>query len=254
MEDGLGPTGQGRNTGPLGSGWRVVDRRECLLSIAHQTGFYWETLWNLAENAPLKEARKDPGLLLMGDRIFIPELKTKTVAASTDALHLFVKKGMRAKLRVVVEYEDDPVANADYVLTLDGAIRQGKTDDQGLLEETIPPNASQGLLEIDGLRFELQLGALDPSSEDIGSQQRLANLGFYHGELDGIIGPKTREAIGAFQARVGLPVTQELDDDTLDLLLHRHDHLHERLPPEEADNTDADGDANPATPERGEAA
>jgi N-acetylmuramoyl-L-alanine amidase len=254
MEGGLGPTGQGRNTGPLGSGWRIVERGECLLSIAHQTGFYWETLWNLPENAPLKDTRKDPGVLLIGDRIFIPDLKTKTAASCTDALHPFVKKGVPAKLRVVVEYEDDPVPNADYVLALDGEIRRGKTDDQGLLEETIPPNASQGLLEIDDLRFELELGALDPGSEDIGAQQRLANIGFYHGELDGIIGPETREAIGAFQARVGLPVTQELDDNTLDLLLHRHDRLHERLPPEEPDNKAADGDADPAAPKSGEAA
>jgi N-acetylmuramoyl-L-alanine amidase len=252
----LGPTGQGRNTGPLGSGWRVVKKGECLLSIAYQTGFFWETLWNLPENASLKDTRKDPGLLLVGDRIFIPELRTKTVPGSTDTLHRFVKKGVPAKLRVVVEYEDDPVANADYVLTLDRTIRQGKTDDQGLLEESIPPDASEGLLEIDGLRFELQLGALDPSSENIGSQQRLANLGFYHGAPDGIIGPETREAIGVFQARVGLPVTQELDGDTLDLLLHRHDNLHQRLAPEDdADaDSDADGDADPAVPEEGEAA
>jgi peptidoglycan hydrolase-like protein with peptidoglycan-binding domain len=254
LEDGLGRTGGGRNTGPLGSGWRVVKRGECLLSIAYQTGFLWETLWNLPENAPLKEARKDPGMLLVGDRILIPELRTKTLPRSTDARHRFVKKGEPAKLRVVVEYEDDPVPNADYVLTLDGAIRQGQTDDQGLLEETIPPDASHGLLEIADLRFELQLGALDPSSEDIGAQQRLANLGFYRGELDGIIGPMTREAIGVFQARVGLEVTQELDEDTLDRLLHRHDNLHERLAPEDEDDADPEGDAGPAGPEDGEAA
>jgi N-acetylmuramoyl-L-alanine amidase len=247
----LGQTDQGRNTGPLGSGWRDVKRGDCLLSIAYQTGFFWETLWNLPENASLKNTRKDPGMLLVGDRIFIPELQTKTVPAGTDALHRFVRKGVPAKLRVVVEYEDDPVANADYVLTLDRTIRQGKTDGQGLLEESIPPDASQGLLEVNGLRFDLQLGALDPSSEDIGSQQRLANLGFYHGELDGIIGPETQEAIGVFQARVGLPVTQELDDDTLDLLLHRHDDLHDRLAPEEEDDTNADGDPDPATPDDG---
>jgi N-acetylmuramoyl-L-alanine amidase len=123
-------------------------------------------------------------MLLVGDRILIPELPNKIVPANTDALHRFVKRGEPAKLRVVVEYEDEPVANADYVLMLDGEIRQGKTDDQDLLQELIPPDASQGLLEIDDLHFELRLGALDPGSEDIGAQQRLANLGFYHGELD----------------------------------------------------------------------
>jgi len=225
-------TGRTRNTGPLGSGWREVQTGECLLSIAYETGFFWQTLWNLPENATLRDTRQDPGLLLTGDRILIPERRIKTVPASTDARHRFIKRGVPVKLRLVVEYEDDPVSNADYVLTLDGSILQGKTDAQGLLEVSIPATASEGLLEIDGLRFALQLGALDPSSEDIGTQQRLANLGFYHGELDGEIGPVTREAIETFQARTGLAVTGELDSDTQDKLLHRHDELHEVLPDE----------------------
>jgi N-acetylmuramoyl-L-alanine amidase len=138
-------------------------------------------------------------------------------------------RGVPAKLRLVVEYEDMPVSNADYLLVLDGSTRKGKTDEQGLLELYIPPDAAQGVLEIEGLRFDLQLGALDPGSEDVGIQQRLANLGFYHGELDGKIGPVTRKAISDFQDRTGLPVTGELDDTTRQKLLHRHDNTHERL-------------------------
>jgi N-acetylmuramoyl-L-alanine amidase len=236
------PASQERNTGPLGSGWRVVRRGDCLLSIAYQQGFFWETLWNLPENAELHDARKDPGQLLTGDRIMIPERQTKTVDAGTDARHCFVRRGVPAKLRVVVEYEDDPVANADYVLTVDGAVHQGTTDEQGLLEVPIRADASQGILEINGLCFELQLGALDPSSEDIGVQQRLANLGFYHGKLDGTVGPVTQEAVATFQARTGLTVTSEFDDSTLDKVLHRHDDLHEQLPEEtEPDSPDPAG-------------
>jgi len=238
------PSTEERNIGPVGGGWREVSEGECLLSIAFETGFLWETLWNLPENAELREKRKDPGLLLPGDRILIPELRTETFERNTDARHRFVKRGTPAKLRLVVEYEDDPVANADYVLSLDGSVRKGKTDSQGLLEVPIPPNASEGLLEVGGLRFELQLGALDPHSEDIGAQQRLANLGFYHGELDGVVGPKTRKAIGEFQARTGLPLTGELDDRTLDLLLERHDNLHPRLP----EDTGPDPDPDPVAP------
>jgi hypothetical protein len=237
---------QERNTGPLGSGWRVVRHGDCLLSIAHQQGFFWDTLWNLPANEKLRDARPDPGQLLVGDRIMIPERQAKTVPANTDAHHRFFKRGVPAKLRVVVEYEDAPVSNSAYVLSLDGSIREGTTNEEGLLEVSIPPDASEGLLEINGLRFELQLGALDPSSEDIGVQDRLWNLGFYHGELDGQIGPVTREAIAEFQARAGLTVTGELDDNTHRTLLHRHDEQHEELagqsgpdspaPPEESRN------------------
>jgi hypothetical protein len=230
MQEATEPIRQQRNTGPRGSGWRVVQRGDCLLSIAYQQGFFWDTLWNLPANAKLREARPDPGQLLVGDRVMVPEHRPRSEPAATDSHHRFLKRGVPAKLRLIVEYEDAPVSDTAYVLTLGGTIREGTTDSAGLLEVAIPPDASQGILEINGLRFELQLGALDPSSEDIGVQHRLWNLGFYHGELDGRIGPETRDAIAAFQARAGLPVTGELDDTTHDRLLHRHDELHDKLP------------------------
>ena len=222
---------KGRNTGPLGTGPHMVQEGECLLSIAYQHGFLWKTIWNLPANAQLRQKRKDPGQLVVGDRIMIPEREKKEVPADTDKRHRFVKRAVPAKLRLVVEYEDEPVSNSAYVLVVDGTIHEGRTDDQGLLEVSIPPDASEGFIEINGLRFELLLGALDPSSEDVGIQQRLANLGFYHGEIDGQVGPLTREAIATFQSRAGLNTTGELDDVTLGKLMHRHDETHERLAP-----------------------
>jgi peptidoglycan hydrolase-like protein with peptidoglycan-binding domain len=41
-----------------------------------------------------------------------------------------------------------------------------------------------------------------PSVQNV--QQALKNAGIYEGKIDGISGPKTREAIEAFQSRVGL--------------------------------------------------
>ncbi len=46
-------------------------------------------------------------------------------------------------------------------------------------------------------------------------QRRLTSAGFDTEGSDGVIGPKTRSAISAYQARAGLPVTGE---PTLDLL------------------------------------
>ena len=37
-------------------------------------------------------------------------------------------------------------------------------------------------------------------------QQRLGRLGYYHGSVDGVIGPQTRNAIAAFQSRNGMVV------------------------------------------------
>jgi peptidoglycan hydrolase-like protein with peptidoglycan-binding domain len=45
-------------------------------------------------------------------------------------------------------------------------------------------------------------------------QQSLSNKGFYHGEIDGLLGPRTRKAIGDYQKSENRPVTGQLDAET----------------------------------------
>jgi Putative peptidoglycan binding domain len=49
-------------------------------------------------------------------------------------------------------------------------------------------------------------------------QQRLGRLGYYHGSVDGVIGPQTRNAIAAFQSRNGLTVDGTIDRPLLNSL------------------------------------
>jgi hypothetical protein len=46
-------------------------------------------------------------------------------------------------------------------------------------------------------------------------QRRLAHGGYYHGSIDGVIGPGTRTAIRAFENNNGLPVDGVIDHDLL---------------------------------------
>jgi peptidoglycan hydrolase-like protein with peptidoglycan-binding domain len=46
------------------------------------------------------------------------------------------------------------------------------------------------------------------------AQQSLSDKGFYHGSIDGIIGPHTRAGIREYQKSVSLPVTGRLDAAT----------------------------------------
>src|SRR3982750_143787 len=46
------------------------------------------------------------------------------------------------------------------------------------------------------------------------AQQSLAGKGFYHGQVDGILGPQTRQAIGEYQKSEKRPVTGRLDVET----------------------------------------
>lgn len=65
-------------------------------------------------------------------------------------------------------------------------------------------------------------GTLDDSASFAGTvvaaQKELAKLGYYHGTIDGLIGPETEKAIRWFQSVDKLPVTGVLNDQTLKAL------------------------------------
>ena len=57
-----------------------------------------------------------------------------------------------------------------------------------------------------------------PGQEIANVQQQLQADGYYDGPIDGSFGPRTREAIAAFQADNGLSVTSVIDEPTLNAL------------------------------------
>jgi Putative peptidoglycan binding domain len=202
----------------------VVEQGECLSSIALDYGFKPDTLWNHGDNADLKAARVDGNVLLPGDVVVIPDLRLRTMQGATDQSHKFKLLGVPAYLRLQLLEEDEPRANAHYVLTIDGVkMSEGQTDGEGRIEEKIPPDAQAGTLTMDdGDIIELQLGALDPHDTVTGLQGRLLNLGFDCGAVDGDYGDQTREAVSAFQRKYGLEETGDLDSTTKSKLLDLH--------------------------------
>lgn len=56
---------------------------------------------------------------------------------------------------------------------------------------------------------------IDPQDDVRRVQIQLKNLGFYQGNIDGIPGPRTAEAVRAYQAKHGLPTSGELDESTV---------------------------------------
>jgi hypothetical protein len=209
----------------------IVQQGDCISSIAEEHGFFWKTLWN--HNLDLKKTRKNPNALLAGDELIIPAKRIHQHTAATDKKHTFVKKGTPAKFRLVVEKDDFPIKNKRFSLTIDGKVHTGQTDGTGLLEVAIQPNARRGTLEIEGLTFDLVLGGLDPDDEISGLQDRLSNLGFYHGEVNGEMDEATQDALKEFQSFKGLETTGEVDDQTRSALAKHHDEPH-AAPPEPA--------------------
>jgi Putative peptidoglycan binding domain/LysM domain len=204
----------------------TVKQGNCISSIAQKHGLFWEKVWNHPKNAELKESRKDPNILYPGDVVFVPDKEEKEETGATEQRHRFRKKGVPALLRLIVEIEGEIIANAPYVLEVDGKLYSGETDEDGMLEVGIEPNAKKGHLTVGELDYELELGGMDPLNEHVGIQTRLQNLGFYEGDLDGKVNPETKEALILFQRSTGIEATGEMDQTTRDKLFSWQDEIH----------------------------
>jgi len=201
-----------------------VKQGDCLASIAYRYGLFWEKVWNHPENLNLKEKRKDPNILYPGDIVFVPDKEEKQESGATEQKHTFRRKGVPEKLRIKLMAGEEPIANENYTLDVDGELKSGTTDGEGNLEESIPPNAKRAKLWFGEVEqaYEIDLGHLDPIAEITGVQARLNNLGFHCGKVDGIKGPKTTAALKRFQKKHGLKETGEVDEETREALKSAH--------------------------------
>lgn len=180
---------------------------DCINSIAYNNGFFWKTIWNHASNSDLKTRRKDPNVLLEGDIVHIPDLTPRQESGATEERHRFKLRGVPVKLKIRFLRGGSPRADEAYRLELDdGKVLHGSTDDNGWLEESIPPLAKWGRLFLgrDTHAYALEFGCLDPIDAVTGVQSRLNALGYGCGEVDGLAGPRTQAAIRQFQERNGL--------------------------------------------------
>ncbi len=231
-----GPVPQGPSQ--RGGYWRQVSQGECMSSLAADTGHFWSTIWNHPANAELKRRRGDPNVLLPGDAVFIPDKRLKEDTGATDARHKFRRRGEPSYLRLKLMEFGKPLAGETYILRIDGRRKQGTTDPEGLLVESIPGNARRVYLRVAGREYRLKLGALNPVNQIGGIQMRLNNLGFLCGPADGTWNARTRAALNLFRSSVGLPESPEPDAATLQRLLECHDRLQHGVEQEEVPDDD----------------
>jgi peptidoglycan hydrolase-like protein with peptidoglycan-binding domain len=59
---------------------------------------------------------------------------------------------------------------------------------------------------------------MDPAQVVANVQAALQEQGYYHGEVDGILGPETRAGLAEFQSAQGLEPTGTVDEPTLQTL------------------------------------
>ena len=193
-------------------------------------------------------------VLMPGDVLILPDKEIKQVPRPVEQLHKFVRKGTVALYRLQVFDFEEPRAGQDYTLVIDDKLTlQGTTDKSGTLEQYVPANARKGVLVIgeDNAELKISFGYLDPLEETTGLQKRLINLGYLAGEASGKMDEATIQALKVFQARFGVAVTGEPDDDTLEKLRGMHDVISEFPPLPDEQGGSASDSAEPANPEGG---
>lgn len=220
------PEEQVAGSGPVGQGSHVVREGECMSSLAAAKGLFVAQIFEHPANAQLSTVRGDPNILLPGDRLTIPKFEIKEVDKPTELRNPFVLLGEEVFLRIKVMDRDIPLGGQPFILAVGGVTIQSTTLPDGTIETRIPPNATSGILTVgtgaDLVQLKLKLGALSPVASNKGVQQRLQNLGFDCGPIDGIVGPRTRGAVRGFQEKSGVAADGVIGPGTRALLKEKH--------------------------------
>lgn len=198
--------------------WIRVRAGDWIGSIAAEKGHdSWQHIWDHANNRSLR-SRRDPNLLVEGDKVFVPGVKRKRESGNIDALNPFVVEVIRDKL--VVRFEDlekwiEAFGEIEFKLEVGSQKVEGKLSDPGQkIEVPLPIDRRQVTLEFGGLSHTLDIGALEPAEKLAGMQARTGNLGIDPGPIDGQNGPLTRSGVRQFQEKYDCKVDGIIGSET----------------------------------------
>ena len=215
----------------------TVEQGEYLASIAKYYEFAdWHIIYDHPQNAEFRKKRPNPNILLPGDQLYIPDKQEKDVSCSTDQIHKFQLNAPKNILKLTLkDTTGKPIRNQPYNLIFGHKTMRGTTDGQGLLQCQIPRDVHEAQLILNKLHltWNLKIGHLDPIEEkdedkalNSGAHARLNNLGFFCGDVDGVLDSDMKGAIRMFQTEVmGREpdrATGELDQETRAALEREH--------------------------------
>ena len=200
-----------------------IKQGETAAKIAEKYGMTEKKIWDAPANAELKNKCDDSNILSPGDIITIPDMETKEESIQTGSKHRFQKKIGKIKLKIQLKEDDEPRANIEYLFEVDGKLVKGTTDKDGYLEQEVPTKATKGIIYIgEDEEIPVNIGKLDPVTDISGVQERLSNLGYDCGSVDGKLNTSTKAAIRGFQEKNNLDVTGEPDKTTREKLVEIH--------------------------------
>lgn len=178
-------------------------------------------------------------MFTVNENVFVPDKREKKVSCAATRRHRFLKKGIPARLRVQAFDGQVFRANEEFTLEIGGETKKGVTDEEGIIDVSVPAGATEGTLYLgpDQDAYDVQVGQLPPVDMVKGIKSRMLNLGFFGGEVNDELDDEAREALADFQQHFGLEVTGEPDQATQDKVIRLHDDFcdWEKEVPKEAD-------------------
>ncbi len=195
--------------------YHIVRQGEYLARIARQHGFADQAaVWEHAQNAPLRETRPSPDVLLAGDRVYIPDPAPRAEQRATEQRHRFTVAAPRPMLRLALEGPlGRPLRGAECELRIEGAPPAALVANaHGIVEHPIPLALEKADLAVRTAEppaervVRVLVGQLDPASEVAGQEARLANLGYRPGAAGDPAAYDFRSAVEEFQCDHGLAV------------------------------------------------
>lgn len=122
----------------------------------------------------------------------------------------------------ILDGKGDPRASLPYKLEVDDRTIEYVTDKEGFIKEVIYFDSDMAKLTFDNTTVNLILKGLAPSNTILGTQQRLANLGFLREKPGTETTAAAQQATIEFQASESLPTTGDLEPKTIAALVRVH--------------------------------
>jgi N-acetylmuramoyl-L-alanine amidase len=187
-----------------------VKQGDTLFQIAKTHGLDGaHSLYAHPENAGFRQLRPDPNLIFPGDVLYIPPPASEPFREAINTEHTFVMQQEREQLRIrVLAAAGKPIENRKLVLTVAGqSVTREAHETEALNLPLDSTSAGKGTLTVYDNNdagvpietIELVMAHLDPVDTVSGQQARLNSLNFEAGQVDGIMGEKTRAALVEFQ-------------------------------------------------------
>ncbi len=192
----------------------TVKQGEHLSRIATEAGFSDPgTIWEHPENAPLRQRRENPNVLMPGDELHIPDRELREESRPTERRHRFRRRGHQVALRIrLLDFDNRSLPNTPCELRVEGRVFSLETDSDGRIEQPILSTDEDALLIFTDplVPFEvatrIRIGHLDPVEEASGQKARLTNLGYFAPHEDDGDKDRFEHAIQEFQCDHGLEV------------------------------------------------